>query len=296
MIKPEKHSLGLRCARRAKVDLEEAAGVLVDKKNPGRTWHRDQVLLETETDLYLSPVRLVAGSLQTAGGIRGWNLMEQYLNGDIAPRGSTATPREDFNRPTVMYSDIDRALNVMQDMGRWDVAFRMVLDLYDMPGMGPFDVVWETFPHKSKMLLMTGPNTGVHLGGACKDVVEHWWALNGGYHAKRIHVVDDKEFDNVMNGIRNPYRLAGVNRDAARERVARDLHSVKVSRDPIAAWSGDYRVVDGVLYVPDAGGTYSPWWATTLIGEPCAAAWDKKFRRELAGELGIPLLVRRAMD
>lgn len=300
---------GVRAARYYKKQVLEDSAV-PDKfqvlMTGRKAFMRDQIIMETDDVYIVSPIRFNnrSNDLIAVNMDSGWSLLTDFLDQTRYGRPSNTNDlvRPGFGVEPIAMSDVDRALNVLQDMGRWDIAFRLVANLVGLAGVRPDDIRWEKFPHKSKMLLMTSKNTGLFLTGAMKDVVEKWWAYTGGWHnpCAFIYMPDDKEYREFMNGLRNPFVLAGVNREAAREVIEQNLHPVESTFPDLteADLAGrDFWVHRGVIYLADTEGSVLPYWFGTASGpEPERVGWDESTRKLLAGHMNLPLLVQRTVE
>lgn len=276
-----------------------------------KPFHKSQILVETDKFFVVSPIRV-----EKTGGDElisvclnpGWSLVTEIATGATKlswGQDTSTILRPGFGHETVHMVDVDKALNVLQDMGRWDIAFKVVMDLLNVQGdvVPAASVTWEKFPHKSKMLFFTSERTGIYLGGVMKDVVEKWWAYCGGYHNKSglIPVVPRDEYDDFMAGVRNPFVLAGVDRGAIYAMIAKHLHPVEWLPEDITlemVGARKYWVHDRVIYLVDTDGFVLPYWYTNIEDGPAPEhiAWDKDMVRKLAGYMNLPLLVQRRTD
>lgn len=300
---------GVRASRYYKNQVVEDAEVpdkfqvLIAGRKP---FMRDQIIMETDDVYIVSPIRfkgrqndVIASHLDS-----GWSVLTDFLDHTQygRPTSTNDLVRPGFGVEPIAMADVDRAINVLQDMGRWDIAFRLVANLVGMASVRPSDIRWEKFPHKSKMLLMTSKNTGLFLSGAMKDVVEKWWAYNGGYHCPTpvLYMPGDKDYKEFMDGLRNPFVLAGVNREAAREVIERNLHPVEQDIGDLGAddlGSRRFWAYKGVIYLEDTEGNVLPYWFGTLVGpEPERIGWDETTRKSLARHMNLPLLVQRLVE
>lgn len=308
-LDPERFVSGVRAIRHPKnvtIEDTEKPGFFRVLGMPVRHFESAQILMETPTYYLVSPVKMAnrKNDILTVNVESGWNLLEAFARGKKMTRGQDTDTlvRPGFGVDPITMDDIDRALNVLQDMGRWDIAFRSVLDILGMSTCPASSVVWEKFPHKSKMLVMTGPTTGVYLAGCMKDVIEKWWAYCGGYHnpTGSVYVVPDAEYEDFLRGVRNPFMLAGVNIRAAQERIAGCLHPVTFLPEDLTAENLGNRpfwVHRGVVYLADVDGFVLPYWYGNMKGEaPSEVGWNREMRRALAGHMNLPLLVQRTVE
>ena len=296
--------LAQRFLRKDTIEDPERPGHFSVMGMPVRRFEADRILVETPDYYLVSPVRLVGRKtdILSVNMDPSWSILDAFVQGKARPQDTNGLVRPGFGVEPVTMADVDRVLNVLQDMGRWDIAFRAILDLLGMASCPPSSVVWEKFPHKSKMLLMTDKSTGVYLAGCMKDVVEKWWAYCGGYHNPQgsLYVVPDDEYNDFLAGIRNPFQLAGVNPYAAKERIAKQLHPVVFLQEDLTEEAlGDrpYWVHRGIVYLADTDGFVLPYWYGNMKGpRPEGFGWNRELRRGLAGHMNLPLLVQRTVE
>lgn len=311
-LEPSRFASGVRASRYDKKNVvveADGSGMIKPLVFGKKPFHKNQILVETDEYYIVSPVVLehrAVGDVLSVCLDPGWNIVTEMLTGRNRTKGEDSGKllRPGFGHEVIYRADIDRAINVLQDMGRWDVAFRLVLDLLDMDTCPATAVLWEKFPHKSKMLLLTSPTTGIYLGGAMKDVVEKWWAYCGGYHNKKgqVYIMPRDEYDEFMKGVRNPFVLAGVDREASRIVLRSNFHPVAFQPEDITAAhvSGrKYWVFDRVIYLADVDGYVLPYWYTNMDNTaetPERVGWDRDMTKKLAAHMNLPLLVQRKVE
>jgi len=308
-LDPSKFSSGIK-ARSYPKNMVVVEGEIFRPLNFGHpSFTRDQIVLETSDVYVVSPIKLKdrQNTVISLNLDPGWNILSEFMAGTRGKGGegedTDGLVRPGFGIEPVFAADVDKVLNVLQDMGRWDIAFGLVCRLLGIGQVPSSWVVWEKFPHKSKMLLMTGPNRGIFLSGCLKDVVEKWWAYCGGYHNPKNYVYQpsDKEYREFMLGVRNPYKLAGVSDKVARERLERELVPVETIPDDLPASVLEDRrhlVWKGIAYLADPTGSLLPYWFSSGSGNvrPDRVGWDSEMRNRLAGHMNLPLLVQRCVE
>lgn len=311
-LDPSKFVSGVK-ARRYQKDLVVVEGDVYRPLQFNRpTFTKEQIVLETPDCYVVSPVKLKdrQNTVISVNLDAGWNLLTEFMTGtktkDSTGEDTDGLVRPGFGIEPVFMDDVDRVLNVLQDMGRWDIAFGLIARLLGLGQAVPASwVVWEKFPHKSKMLLMTTSNRGIFLSGCMKDVVEKWWAYCGGYHNPKgwIYQPDSKEYQDFMAGVRNPYRLAGVTERAAYERIEKELVPVEAIPDDIKLselGGREYLTWKGLVYLKDATGSMLPYWycsgSQDASSRPLRVGWDSEMRNRLAGHMNLPLLVQRTVE
>lgn len=302
-IDVSKFSHGVRCRRIEKLRTSVDGDVLYYKpgsvKSP-RVYDRSQVLLEDDTYYYVSPVKVVgskAAPIKAADTTwASGSAFTAALAKDVGADGRAIPKRTVMD--SIASDDFDKVLSVCTDMGRYDIAWRLVVSHLDLPLQMPVSYVqWEKFPHKSAMILMTSEHTAVAPAGMVAHVVDRWWALNGGYHGSFMYNIGAREYSQFMNSIRNPYKVAGV--IPGNILLGRQYHAA-YQMPPNAKKPSDGRkswVYNGILYLADVDGVVLPYWYTSSRGaRPEKVAWDADVRRALANELGLPISLARALE
>lgn len=268
----------------------------------------NQIVMESDEFVFVSRVPLTAGSAipRMIEVEPGWSLVDQFASRASVPvplRGQAVVPRG-FATPVESNEGLDKALQVACDMGRWDIAFMMVVKVWDLGVVTPSSVVWETFPHHSVMSVVTEAAGGGRLtvfspAGLSRTVIERWWAWQGGYHNKRASLwVDWTEYKAVMEGLRNPFNLAGQ---------PGHPETIKASKRPVALVPGALAPSDltgkawfwgdGVAYLANSRGEVLPYWFVSgkdgAQGEVAELAWGEDVRNRLGRQMNLPILIAR---
>lgn len=292
----------MRVSRYEKGSVDLNGDVFRCRRVNSRPFYADQIVHETDHFYFVNPIRTNKVDISAPRLVeRSWNLVDEIAIGRTGKADIAGLNRGVSELPPLTIVELDRALNMAQDMGRWDMAFRMILDLYAVEELDKASVVWERFPHRSAMAVIVGDRM-IAPGGAAKDVIEKWWAYNGGYHGpSRVYLPADSEYKQFMTGVRNPFTLCGVDRAIHRERIARALLPVahlpgELTAERLAGrewWSHDR-----VAYLADVDGVVLPYWYVNENNgrEPNRVAWDEQFRKRLASHMLLPLLVQRRVE
>lgn len=268
-------------------------------KYQAKPWKPNQIVLDTERYIYVSRLPVEAGTEipRMVDVNPGWTLMEEYASRTLTHKPRDTPTRGGTHSPS-RNQDLDRALQVACDMGRWDIAFMMVVRHWDLGAVKPDSIVWETFPHTSQMSVISDGRLFTPAG-LSKVVIENWWAWQGGYHCPgSVLWVDWDEYAAFMNGIRNPFKLAGV--PDMEERISseeRPVGQVPGALNPSdlagrAWWWGQ-----GVAYLANHLGTVLPYWFVTSedgsTGRVGELAWGPSVRNSLSRKMNLPVLIAR---
>lgn len=271
-----------------------------------RPWRDSQVLLTTEDFVYVLPNAMTAGNpldlLTAARTTRAFALLPLFEK-DLGKGGKVGRVQIEAWAEPLSSLDLDRAVNVCQDLGRWDMAVLLILSLFGSPPFDPESIQWAGFPHTSRMAFVFEDSThgarGFIPSGATKQVLEAWWAVNGGYHAASIWLPAADEFRAFMEGAQNPWAAVGVDPGVVGRQLRADLLPVLHPR-PSGRWDSRYASSSGgVGYRGDENGVVRPFYFVT--GTPPATpvpekvAWGKEFRDELVRHMGLPIFVVREM-
>lgn len=295
-------SHGVRCRRlekaRTSVEGEYLHYQPGSVKSP-RSYHKSQILLEDDSWFYVSPVKVVGSKTPLRTADATWDLGSAFvtaLGKDLSVDTRVLGRRPVFD--PISSSDFDKVLTVCTDMGRYDIAWRLVCIHLELPIVTPVSsVLWEKFPHRSAMILMTSENTAVCPTGMVKHVVESWWVLNGGYHGKHMYQIGPRDYSEFMNSIRNPYKVAAVRTQAIT--LGREYQAAYQSPGNMAKPTDGRKswVYKGILYLADTDGTVLPYWYTNSKGaRPEKIAWGSELRRDLATKLALPMSLARTLE
>jgi len=264
-----------------------------------RQFKSNQIVLETDEFIFVSHRPVAEGSalprLVTVDP--QWSLIEQYATSHTARRGDSLESRG-LLQSTLSSDTLERVLQVACDMGRWDIAFMIILRVYRLNALTPAGVIWDRFPHHSQMRVVSDGRLLVP-GGLAKTVIERWWAWQGGYHCPTalLHT-DFDEYERFMNGIRNPFNLVGVSEDVVISELNIDL---PVGVIPPALTAGELGNREwfwgaGVAYLANAQGKVLPYWYVSDRGdvpEVEQLAWSVETRTNVARSMNLPILIAR---
>lgn len=285
-------------SRYAKADLDDQGRPTRFNAKP---FTPNQVVLETDDFVFVSRVPVAQGTTipRLVNVDPKWTLSEQFATKVTLGAGGDAPQVHNLMGHLEASDDLDRALQAACDMGRWDVAFMMVLKVWDLGEMSPASVLWDRFPHASRMSVVSGGRLFVP-GGLTKTVIENWWAWQGGYHCPRdLLWTDWDEYERVMLGIRNPFRLAGIpNGPVLTKRTDRPVAVAPPALDP-SDFTRPWLEGRGVAYLANAQGDVLPYW---FVARPDGAqgqvaedqlAWGEDVRNRLASQMNLPVLIAR---
>lgn len=187
--------------------------------------------------------------------------------------------------------DLDRVLNVCQDMGQWPWAYCVMLDVLGLKAMSPRNVVWDGPAHTSALGVLANGRV-IWLAGVARQVIEYWFAAHGGYHCKHdLFVADRSEYDRACDSVASPWSVAGVTRVFDGLNMEWALANVSNELEPLPT---DYVSADSVLYRTDADKRIQPMgYAKRDTGtRPPKLAWDSKARLGLLSKMNVPLHLR----
>lgn len=288
----------MKVARHAKASLD-AQG------NPtrwnSRPWNPNQIVLETDKFVFVSRMAVAPGQeiprmVETE---RGWTLMEEYAS-RLTSRPNKLKPRGFAQYGLWGSEELDRGLQVACDMGRWDIAFMMVVKTWGLGEIAPNEVLWDSFPHTSTMSVVSQGRLFIP-SGLTKQVIENWWAWQGGYHSPKATLWTDwDEYEAVMRGLRNPFKLGGVPDDIGVVRLSRTERPLGVV--PPALTPGDLSGREwwygaGVAYIANHTGTVLPYWYVSAAdgsrGNVEELAWGSGVRNNLSRQMNLPVLIAR---
>lgn len=264
-----------------------------------RKFDQKQVVLETDQFVFVTRNEVAEGieiPRMVALDPR-WTLVEAFATNTL--RGTRGGVDSRGVLTTSLTSEtLERALQIACDMGRWDIAYMMILRVYGLAPLTPQSVIWERFPHASQMRVVSDSKLLVPSGLA-KTIIERWWAWQGGYHGTSIHV-DYEEYERFMNGIRNPFTLVGTSEAAVRSELNIEL---PVGVIPPALAPADlagraWYYGDGVAYLANSQGKVLPYWyvsgseGSTILPES-ELAWGAEVRTNVARSMNLPILIMR---
>ena len=261
----------------------------------------NQVVVETGDFVFVSRVPVAPGTTipRLVDLDPQWTLAEQFATTMTLGAGGDAPQVHNLMAPLESSDDLDRALQVACDMGRWDVAYMMGLKVWDLGELAPASILWDRFPHLSRMSVVSDGRLFVP-GGLTKKIIEQWWAWQGGYHSPREFLWTDwDEYDRVMGSIRNPFKIAGMLMPPTlTKRTDRPVAAAPAALDPAdipLAWMEGR----GVAYLANAKGDVLPYWfVTSSVGAQGQVsedqlAWGEDVRNRLARQMNLPVLVAR---
>lgn len=291
-LDPSRFSAGVKCKRIDKAAARVEGEHIIPTRDYKTAIHVDQVLIETPEYWLVTPNR-VHGITSKVYDVSDttWSAPTAFalVAGRAAPTAQTRLLDAHVVAPLSSYQ-FDKVLDILVEMGRVDVAFELVCEHLDMPGTVPTSwVIFERFAHRSPLVMMTSPNTAVRPEGSVKRVIEHMFILSGGWHGRKFYR-DPTGASEVMLGVRNPWRLAGV--VPGDIRLDRALHSVYKAPDPIVSDGWEH---NGVVYMADTDGAILPYWYGRGAKE-AAPAWDEAFRRKTASSLGLSIMLARNIE
>lgn len=271
-----------------------------------RPWRDSQVLLSTDEWVYILPNAMTAGNpldlLTAARTSRAFALLPLFEK-ELERGGKVGRVRVEAWSEPLSSVDLDRAVNVCQDLGRWDMAVHLILSLFGSPDFLPESIQWAGFPHTSRMAfvfedVLHGAR-GFIPAGAVKQVLEYWWAVNGGYHAAAVWLPPPEEFRSFMEGAQNPWAAVGVDPAVVGRQLRADLLPVLHPR-PSGKWDSRYASCSGgVGYRGDENGVVRPFYFVTgappTAPAPPKRAWGRDLRDELVRFMGLPIFIVREM-
>ncbi|MEK9736249.1 MAG: hypothetical protein VW239_02880 [Candidatus Nanopelagicales bacterium] len=263
------------------------------------------MLLETPEFAFILPKPLSSGDpmelLTAAKTTRAFAIVPQF-EAELQENGQVGRVQVEAWAEPISSADLDRAINVCQEIGRWDMAVYLLLDLLGADTFEPASIQWAGFPHTSRMaFVFKAPGDdgwrGFIPAGAPKQVLEYWWAASGGYHARRIWLPPRSEYDAFMASVRNPWKCIGVDPSVVGRKLEPALLPVMHIRAAVP-WDSRYAAVHGgVGYRGDESGTQRPHYYVTGAPEAAASpekvAWGKEFRDKLVRHMNLPVFIAR---
>ena len=293
MIDKSRFISSMKVSRHSKASLDDAGR---PTKFNAKPWEPNQVVLESDDFIYVSRVPVAPGAEipRMVDVSPSWTLMEEYASRQVVSEGRILGARG-LATSTWTSEDLDRALQVACDMGRWDIAYMMVLKTWDLTELSPTAFLWESFPHTSQLSIVSGGRV-FSPGGLTKTVLESWWAWQGGYHCPKATLYTDwGEFAQVMGGLRNPYALVGItpmvigSQDFPAGVLPPSLNPKKIKSD---WWWGQ-----GVAYLANSKGIVLPYWFVTSDagsrGSIEELAWGSTVRNSMSRKMNLPVLIAR---
>lgn len=299
-VEIDKFASAIKCRRilNARILPQDEAGFYHGNWARCTPWRESQVLFRTPEYTYVLHNALASDSLPIdlltlATSARNFSLVPQF-DSTLArtPERIGHVVIERWADPLLLV-DLDRAVNVCQDLGRWDMAVSLILDLLGNPPFHPESIQWAGFPHHSRMAFVFG-GRGYIPSGAVKQVLEYWWAAHGGYHARRIHTPSREDYDKFMASARNPWANVGCDPAVVGRALVPELLPVMHPRTPDPFDSRYTAARGGVGYRPDESGTERPWYYVNGGADDGGPrAWTPEFRDELVRYMRLPLWVSR---
>lgn len=303
MIDPTHFATGIKATRYKKSETKSVGDQFLVKRFNVKPFTKDDIVYETTEFYFVNRNRSNLKDLPLLVSFDpGWTLLDEIMSERVGHRSNVRDLDRGISQIVPLsLAEVDRALNIAQDMGRWDMAYLMILDLFDLDWLTKSDVLWERFPHRSAMSVIVDNRLFVPTG-AMKEVIEKWWALNGGYHGPtKLYAPTPSEYEEFMNGLRNPFLLAGVDKNIAKNKIANSMLPVGYKPEELRAerlvgrewWSHDH-----VAYLADGDGVVLPYWFVDKNNgkEPSRVGWDLKLRKQLAASMHLPLLLKRQVE
>lgn len=296
-----KFATAIKCRRVPNAHIkQEADGTFSTSRS---RWTEQHVLFRTEDHTFVLPRPLKDGMpsdvLTLVGSSRAFALVPTF---EASLERGPALGRvrlEPFSEPLFL-THLDRAINVCQDLGRWDMAVHLILDLLGRPSFHPESIQWAGFPHTSRMAFVIPSAGRAYIpGGAAKSVLETWWAASGGYHATQIWLPARSEYETFMASVRNPWSVIGVDAErSVRRDLQLDLLPVQHPRPPVSSSDPLNVAVRGnVAYRADENGTVRPFYPAVgtegVVDDGGERAWGPAFRDAAIRHMRLPLFIAR---
>ena len=297
-IDKSRFATSMAVSRYAKSELDDQGRPTRFNAKP---FTKNQIVVETDDFVLVSRVPVAAGTTipRLVNVDPQWTLAEQFATKITLGAKGDAPQVHNLMAPLEASDDLDRALQAACDMGRWDVAYMMVIKVWDLGELSPTSIIWDRFPHASRMSVVSDGRLFVP-GGVTKLVIENWWAWQGGYHCPRQTLWTDwVEYDRVMASLRNPFKLAGMlSEPKLTSRTDRPVAAIPAALDPRDI-TRSWKEGRGVAYLANAKGDVLPYWFVTgsvgaqgQIAED-QLAWGEDVRNHLARQMNLPVLVAR---
>lgn len=306
-IESAKFAQSIRCKRipNTRILPDRGDGLIRCDIARVKPWRASQVLLTTPEYTFVLPRPLSSGDpmelLTAVKNTRAFAIVPQF-EAELQENGQVGRVQVEAWAEPISLADLDRAVNVCQELGRWDMAVYLLLDLLGGPPFEPSSIQWSGFPHTSRMAFVFpseagGGWRGYIPSGAAKQVLEYWWGASGGYHARRIWLPPRSEYDAFMESVRNPWACIGVDPAVVGRKLEPSLLPVMHAR-PAAPWDSRYAAVhEGVGYRGDENGTLRPYYYVTgappTVSSPEKIAWGKDFRDKLVRHMNLPVFIAR---
>lgn len=306
-IESAKFAQSIRCKRipNNRILTDRGDGLIRCDIARVKPWRASQVLLTTPEFTFVLPKPLTSGDpmelLTAAKTSRAFAIVPQF-EAELQENGKVGRVQVESWAEPISYADLDRAVNVCQEIGRWDMAVHLLLDLLGGPTFEPQSIQWAGFPHTSRMAFVFsskegGGWRGYIPSGAPKQVLEYWWGASGGYHARRIWLPPRSEYDAFMASVRNPWKCIGVDPALVGRKLEPSLLPVMHVR-AAGAWDSRYAALhEGVGYRGDENGTIRPYYYVTdapdTAPSPEKVAWGKDFRDRLVRHMNLPVFIAR---
>lgn len=306
-IESAKFAQSIRCKRipNSRILPDRGDGLIRCDIARVKPWRASQVLVTTPEYTFVLPKALSSGDpmelLTAARTTRAFAIVPQF-EADLQENGQVGRVQVEAWAEPISSADLDRAVNVCQDIGRWDMAVYLLLDLLGNPTFEPSSIQWSGFPHTSRMAFVFQAADGSGWrgyipAGAPKQVLEYWWGASGGYHARRIWLPPRSEYRAFMESVRNPWSCIGVDPAVVGRKLEPELLPVMHIR-PAAPYDSRYVAVQsGVGYRGDENGTVRPYYYVTDAPRSAPApekpAWGKDFRDRLVRHMNLPVFIAR---
>jgi hypothetical protein len=218
-----------------------------------------------------------------------------YVTGFVSKANAVAARAETAPLTTTPFTsaELDRVLNVAQSMGQWAWAYCIMLDVLGMQSLNAGNIVWDGFPHLSRLGVLHRGRI-IWLGGAARQTLEYWFVVHGGYHSPHTAYVSDYDnYEDACYKITSPWKLADL---------SRRIGSLNTEWLPASRTLNQYKpedgdaVCQGVLYRPSAEGRLLPiGYAVGNDAWPHACertGWLVEDRVQLLARMAVPLQLR----
>lgn len=303
MIDPKNFATGIKATRYAKDEVKLSGDQYTVRRFGSKPFTKEAIVYETSEFYFVNRDQTSVRDMPLLVSFdHTWTLLDEIMSERVGHRSNVRDLDRGISHVLPLtLTDVDRAINIAQDMGRWDMAYAMILDLFGLAWLHKSDVIWERFPHRSAMSVIVDKRLFTPAG-AMKEVIEKWWALNGGYHgASKLFAPTKTEYEEFMLGLRNPFLLAGVDKSVAKNKINNSMLPLGHKPEELRAerlvgrdwWSHDH-----VAYLADSDGVVLPYWFVDQDNGklPSRVGWDSELRKKLAASMNLPLLIKRQVE
>jgi hypothetical protein len=278
----------------ARVEHLRENGDVYEDVETGKAYHKNRLFLEANGFHYFLPhnaTRVTPDSVYKEA-VGSYSFATEFIT-----QAATATAKNAVNlAPPVMRTpfasaDLDRVINVCQDMGQWAWAYNVVLEVLGLKSLSAQDIVFDGAAHVGGLGVWSNGRT-LWLAGAARQVIEYWFAVHGGWHGRHARFAQDREeYERACLSVASPWTLANVPRSfdgLNLEWAPADL------KRAIAPLEHDFVSEDGVLYRTTSDGRVLPHgYALRDNGQrPEKTLWDATSRLKLIERMNVPLYLR----